>query len=466
MSYVHPEDKERVSQGLSDTLAGVKPYNLVSRFVRPDGSVRYVHSQAEAVFDENGKPQRLLGTAQDITERRKAEMRLRASEERFRAIFEGAGLGIVLWDLEGRIMTANAAQLRMLGCREEELRGKTFLEITHPEDRARNVELFTELKTGRRDNYQLEKRLLRQDGSDFWARVTVSLVRGLEGDPRCCISTTEDITARKEAREKLRESEKNLRLLASQLLTAQEDERRRISRELHDELGQALLVLKLQAKSIENELQPEQQQIRNECREMRANLDQVVDNVRRLSRDLSPTMLEDLGLSAAIHRLIRDFSRHYHIEYRVQETNIDDLFHLEAQVTIYRLIQECLTNIGKHSQASLLTVSINKTHNRVSFIIQDNGRGFNPAQRRHQATDQGMGLAAMEERARMVGGLCPSGARRARAPELPLIYLTSPRPNNNKCQQEAVSGRMTGDGRRKTGEVLTSVSGHPSIFLA
>ena len=196
-----------------------------------------------------------------------------------------------------------------------------------------------------------------------------------------------------------------MRLLASQLLTAQEDERRRISRELHDELGQALLVLKLQARAIENELQPEQQQIRNECLEMRVNLDQVVDNVRRLSRDLSPTMLEDLGLSAAMHRLIRDFSRHYHIECRLQETNIDDLFHLEAQVTIYRLIQECLTNIGKHSQASLLTVSINKTHNSVSFIIQDNGRGFNPAQRRHQATDQGMGLAAMEERARMVGGL-------------------------------------------------------------
>ncbi|MCX5888953.1 MAG: PAS domain S-box protein [Deltaproteobacteria bacterium] len=405
LSCVHPEDKERVSQRISDTLAGVKPYNLVSRFVRPNGSVRYVHAQAEAVFDENGKPQRLLGTAQDITERRQAEMRLRASEERFRAIFEGAGLGIVLWDLEGRIMTANAAQLRMLGYREEELRGKTFLEITHPEDRARSVELFTELKTGRRDNYQLEKRFLRQDSSDFWARVTASLVRGLEGDPRYCISTVEDITARKETHEKLRESEKNLRLLASQLLTAQEDERRRISRELHDELGQALLVLKLQAKSIENELQPEQEQIRNECREMRANLDQVVDNVRRLSRDLSPTMLEDLGLSAAIHRLIRDFSRHYHIECKVQETNIDDLFPMEARVTIYRIFQECLTNIGKHSQASQLTASINKTHNHISFIIQDNGKGFNRAQRRQQGAGQGMGLAAMEERARMVGGV-------------------------------------------------------------
>ncbi len=404
LSHVHPEDRERVHQGLRDAQAGVKSYNLVNRLVRPDGSVRYVHSQAEAVFDEDGKPRRILGTAQDITERRRAEMRLRASEERFRAIFEGAGIGISLVDLEGRIMTVNAAQLKMLGYREEELQGKTLMDITHPDDRARNMELFAELKLGLRDNYQLEKRLLRQDGSDFWGRVMVSLVRGLEGEPRCGISTTEDITARKEAREKLRQSETSLRLLTSQLLTAQEDERRRISRELHDEMGQGLLVLKLQAKAIENALPPEQQEIRNECREMRNNLDAVVNNVRRLSRDLSPMMLEDLGLSAALRRLIQEFSKHYHIDCNDQESEINDLFPLEIQVTIYRLFQECLTNIGKHSQASQLTVAINKTYKSVSFVIQDNGKGFNPAQRRHQAGVQGMGLAAMEERVRMVGG--------------------------------------------------------------
>ncbi len=404
LSRVHPGDKERVSQGLSEARAGVKPYNVVSRLIRPDGSVRYMHSQAEALFDESGKAQRLLGTAQDISERRQAEMRLRASEERFRAIFEGAGIGIAMTDLEGRFMSANAAYVKMLGYATEELRGRLFIELTHPDDRPKNLELFTELNEGRRDTFQIEKRLLRQDGSDFWGRVTVTLVRGVEGKPRCCICTTEDITARKAAREQLRESEKNLRRLTSQLLTVQEDERRRISRELHDELGQALLVLKLQAKAIETGVSATQEQVRKECHELRANLDRLVDNVRRLSRDLSPTMLEDLGLSAALHRLLRDFSRHYHIDCDVQENEIKDLFSMESQVTIYRLFQECLTNIGKHSQASKLTVAINKTPKSVSFIIQDNGKGFNLAQRHHQAQEQGMGLATMEERVRMVGG--------------------------------------------------------------
>ena len=135
---------------------------------------------------------------------------------------------------------------------------------------------------------------------------------------------------------------------------------------------------------------------------MLANFDQVVDNVRRLSRDLSPTMLEDLGLSAALQYLIREFGKRYHIEYCAQETNIDDLFPLDAQVTIYRIFQESLTNIGKHSQATLLTVSISKTEDRVSFLIQDNGKGFNPVQRRRQDTEPGHGIGGH-------GGAGPDG---------------------------------------------------------
>ncbi len=403
LEFVHPEDREQLKNHVKAALAGEKPFNTVSRLIRPDGSVRYIHSQAEVILGENGRPRHLLGTAQDITDRRIAEMRLRDSEARFRAIFQGAAIGIILADLEGRIMAANVAQHKMLGYQDEQLRGKNFLEVTHVEDRARNLELFEDLKKGLRDGYRLEKRFLRQDGSDVWAQVTVSLIRDLEGNPRCCVGTTEDITARKEAREKLWESEENLRHLASQLFTAQEDERKRISRELHDELGQALLVLKLQTRAIEGDLQPDQQQLRGECLEMLGNIDQVVDNVRRLSRDLSPTLLEDLGLSAALRHLITEFSKHYQIKYSLQETNIDLLFPLPTQIAIYRIIQESLTNIGKHSQADLLLVAVTRHDDRVSFLIQDNGKGFDPAQPRRQSL--GMGLAAMQERARMVGGV-------------------------------------------------------------
>ena len=163
------------------------------------------------------------------------------------------------------------------------------------------------------------------------------------------------------------------------------------------------MVLKLQTRAIEGDLRPDQLPLREECLEMLGNIDQVVDNVRRLSRDLSPTLLEDLGLSAALRHLITEFGKHYQIKYSLQETNIDPLFPLPTQIAIYRIIQESLTNIGKHSQADLLLVAVTRHDDRVSFLIQDNGKGFDPAQLRRQSL--GMGLAAMEERARMVGGV-------------------------------------------------------------
>ncbi len=403
LNSVHPEDEARVRKALNEALAGAKPFNLVSRRLRPNGSVRYLHSQAEVIFEENGQPRRMVGTVQDITERRTAEMRLRESEERFRAVFESAAIGIALTKINGEFISVNKAYQKMSGYWEEELRGKTWQELTHADDRNKNLELYEELESGQRDHFQLEKRYRGKNGRYFWGRVTVSLVKDFQGKPLYTIGMVEDISQAKQAGEKLQESEEKLRHLASQLFTAQEDERKRISRELHDELGQALLLLKLQTGAIKEGLQPEQQQLREECLEMLGNLDQAVDNIRRLSRDLSPMLLEDLGLSAALRHLIAEFGKRYQVKYSFQETDIDDLFPLATQTAIYRIVQESLTNIGKHSQADLLLVAIAKRDDQVSILIQDNGKGFDSAQLRRQSS--GMGLAAMEERARMVGGV-------------------------------------------------------------
>jgi len=215
-----------------------------------------------------------------------------------------------------------------------------------------------------------------------------------------------DITERKQAEEKLRESEQNLRHLASQLLNAQERERERISRELHDELGQSLLVLKLQARHIERGLDQKQAVIRKECRGMMKHLDQLVDEVRRLSRDLTPTMVKDLGLSSALQRLIEEFTRHYNISADIEQVpGIDELFPQPAQINIYRIFQEALTNIGKYAQASQLRIAIKREDSQVSFLVADNGKGFTVEEvLGRDQTRRGLGLMAMKERARMMGG--------------------------------------------------------------
>jgi PAS domain S-box-containing protein len=401
LRLTHPEDEARVRDGLELALAEKQPVSQVNRIVRPDGSIRYLHTQAEVILDEDGRPWRLVGATQDITERRVAEMRLRESEARFRAVFERAALGISLIDLQGRLLSVNSAFQEMLGYGLEELRGKLINELTHADDRKRSLELFREVASGRRLSYQMEERYQRKNDQYLWCRVTASLVQDSEGQPLYVAGMAEDITQRKQAETQLRESEEKLRHLASRLMSAQEDERKRISRELHDELGQALLVLKLQAREVEKGLPPEEQPLKEECQEMLTNLDQVVDKVRRLSHDLSPMILEDLGLSAALQHLIQEFCRHNHLECEFRDIEIDDLFPLEAQIAIYRIFQECLTNIGKHSQATRMTVAIDRRPDRVHFLIRDNGKGYAVEAPRR---GRGLGLVAMQERARMVGG--------------------------------------------------------------
>ncbi len=215
-----------------------------------------------------------------------------------------------------------------------------------------------------------------------------------------------DITERKQTDEKLRESEQNLRHLASQLLTAQERERERISRELHDELGQSLLVLKLQAGHIEKRLNQDQTDIKKDCQELMHQFDHLVGEVRRLARDLSPTMVKDLGLTSALNRLIQDFSRHNGMQAEIDLIDgLDELFSREAQINIYRIFQESLTNIGKYAEASQLSVAIRRGDGCVSVQIADNGKGFRVEEVwGRDPSRRGLGLMAMEERAKMLGG--------------------------------------------------------------
>jgi signal transduction histidine kinase len=218
------------------------------------------------------------------------------------------------------------------------------------------------------------------------------------------VSFGRDVTQERHAEDALRESEKQLRNLSSQLLTAQETERRRISRELHDELGQSLTLMKIRLRLIEKQLTRKPAGILQECRDMLRYIDETIENVRRLSRDLSPSILEDLGLTAALRWLISNIENH-HVRVTFDTADIDHLFLPEAQIIIYRILQEALTNIAKHAQAKNVTVLVKKDEEKTCFFIEDNGKGFDPKQIiRKDAAEKGLGLAIMQERARMVGG--------------------------------------------------------------
>ena len=217
----------------------------------------------------------------------------------------------------------------------------------------------------------------------------------------------EEITERESVYVALRESEKTLRQMSTHLFRAQEKERKRIALELHDEVGQALSFLKLRIGSIAKKLPQDKTELKNECEEISDYLIQMLENVRRLSRDLSPRIIEDLGLSSSLRWLIENSAQHMNIETSFEMEDINPLFPLEMQVALYRIFQEAITNMVKHAKATRISVTAKKNEagDIFTFILKDNGVGFDLAQYMgHIPIDRGLGLAAMDERAKMLGG--------------------------------------------------------------
>lgn len=234
----------------------------------------------------------------------------------------------------------------------------------------------------------------------------------------------EDITERKRAEKALIESEEKLRVLSSHLLAAQEAERRRIAIEMHDEVGQALIVVKFQIGRILNKLTKRHDELRARLEKMLQCIEQLIENVRRISRGLIPVLLEDLLLSDALRDLIREFSLRYKIKTHLSLKKVDELFSRKSQINIYRIFQEALSNVAKHSQARNVNIRLIRNSKVVLFIIEDDGRGFNVNQRRSSISTKGVGLTAMEERTIMLGGALEVQSKLGRGTEIRLKVPT------------------------------------------
>jgi signal transduction histidine kinase len=208
---------------------------------------------------------------------------------------------------------------------------------------------------------------------------------------------------RKETMVSLKKSETKLRNLSSHLMTIQENERKRIAEELHDELGQSLLVLKLQINTICRRMHDNL--LKERCEQAMQYTDQVIENVRRLSHDLRPLVLEGLGLTTALQALIKEFAENSQMKISTNMINIDSCFNDEAQIIIYRVFQEALTNIGKHAGADNIYIAIQKNDGTIACSIKDDGCGFDLDELKQQGyTSCGMGLPTMSERLNMLGG--------------------------------------------------------------
>ena len=345
----------------------------------------------------------------ELADYKKIEARAQAVFNQFKQVAERLQSGIYRYDIRShRFLFFNRLVIELLGSKESEAADITsasvFLRI-HPDDRGMVCRKARESRVSGKDSGEVEYRYLKKDGTYRWIYDRWVVLRDASGTPRYIEGVIMDTTDRKLSEEALKESQYKLRSLSFHLLEAQEKARRRMALELHDDLGQALMVLKLKLRSIKKALPADSRQVLETCENADNYIDRIVENVRHLSHELCPSTLEDLGLDESIALLAEDFSKHTILQVFMDNQKIDALFGLKARTLIYRIFQEALTNIQKHAQSRRVWIKIKIRETMVDIHIADDGKGFVKEQSSTvNIYRPGLGLTAMEERARMLDG--------------------------------------------------------------
>jgi PAS domain S-box-containing protein len=347
----------------------------------------------------------LVKEHRSIQKRQQAEEALRGQLQFSQQLIDTIPNPVFYKDTEGRYLGCNSAFENFTGNSMNEIIGKTVYDLAPSRewgDVYRESDLALLNKPGTQ-SYETSVKVAEGDMHDVM--VHKATYNDVSGEVAGLVGVITDISDLKRTEEALRASENKLHVLSSHLMTVQERERRLLSLELHDELGQSLTLLKLQMRSVQRKLPEDQEGPRKEVESIIVYIDEVIESVRRLSRDLSPAILEDLGLSAAIRSMADEFTARSRIKVSFNMEVVDDLFPAETHILIYRIIQESLTNIGKHSKTEQVSLAIGRGESEVTLVIEDYGKGFDVKDVvARYSVEKGLGLAAINERARMLGG--------------------------------------------------------------
>jgi PAS domain S-box-containing protein len=403
---LHPDDLARARE-LNDAVAqGDRAYEAEFRLRHKAGHYIDVLSRGLPMRRELGGPVvRIVGTHFDLTERKRAEAALRESEERLRFAFEGAQEGVYDLNIETGSVVYSSHWKRMLGYSDEEIEPhiSAFERLLHPEDRDRALRLNDAVASGDRP-YELEFRLLHKDGHYVHVLSRGFPVRREPGGAVVRIVGTHlDLTERKQA-EEVRERQRSERArteLLGRLVFAQEDERRRIAREMHDQFGEQLTSLGLRIRALK-ETCTDRPEVWMQVRALEQVAQQLDRDVDHLVWELRPTALDDLGLRAALVNYVQDWSARVNVPVELHTAGVTtDRLSSEIETTLYRIAQEALNNIAKHARAGVVEVILERRADHVSLIVEDDGVGFDPGGL--NGDGRGFGLLGMQERAALVG---------------------------------------------------------------
>jgi PAS domain S-box-containing protein len=327
--------------------------------------------------------------------------RLGRAEDRFRVLVEKSSDATSLIDPAGKILYASPSAVRVLGYTPRELVGRDSFELIHPEDaplaRARLEELLAHPE---RDN-GVECRALHKDGSWRWLACSGNN-RLDEPGVQALVINYRDIGARKQAEAELLASRQRLQALSRQLLAAQETERRRLARELHDEIGQVLTVVSINLQALRGACGPEAAARLDESTDI---VGRAIRQVRDLSLNLRPAMLDDFGLVTALRWYVERQRQRGGFEVALAARTSGGRLPADVEAACFRVAQEALTNVARHAAARHVRIDLDQREDGVELIVADDGTGFDLAAVRRRAVEGlSLGLLGMQERVELLGG--------------------------------------------------------------
>ena len=401
---VHPDDDARVKEALAQSVRDGTPYRIEYRLRHRDGGYGWVLSRGEVVRNEKGEPVRMVGSIADITERKNSERHIQEQARLLDLIFRHSLDGIVLLDKDYNFIRVSESYAKACQREVSAFPGHNHFEL-YPSDFEQELEPFRREKK----NYSRIARPFIFPNHPEWGIMYWDLgfvpILDQDGAIELFLFTLKDASARVRAEEKTVDYMTQIRALSGRVVAVQEEERRAVARELHDEIGQGLTAVKIHLQAMALSCQGCEIPFSTE------NLDEallivakILEQVRGLSLNLRPMLLDDLGLSVALHSLAaRDAATagwKVHFDENLAAERMDS----ELELAAYRVAQEALTNVMRHAGATEVWISLRRSDQGLLVTVRDNGRGSDPAAPRSGTGTPHLGLLGMEERVRNMGG--------------------------------------------------------------
>jgi PAS domain S-box-containing protein len=370
------------------------------RIRRKDGTVMWVLDRGVAVWDEQGRVVRMVGSETDITWRKESEEALRRGEHEFYTLADNVPAFFGYLGSDQRYRFVNKRYEELFGLSSNEIMGMTMLQLIGPEAYAKVQPHLEAALTG--ETVSFEYCLPVPGANERWLSARYVPDRDATGTVGGLFVLLTDITSLKQSEAALRAHEARLSHLSAMLLQAQEDERRRIARELHDDVTQRLAAVAMELGAFSHRQAPAEDQWSKNLGGLREKVERLTNDLQQLAHELHPSILEHVGLEAAVREQADEFAARTGLSVEVVMDELPKSLPSSYATCLYRVLQESLQNVRKHARATNVLVRLLHTGRGVGLCVHDDGRGFAP--REAGKGMGGLGLTSMAERLGLVNG--------------------------------------------------------------